>query len=495
MTDDKARLGTAQPGRGQVSDTLAVQETTAVDSAPKANPRSEVPTRRQFRLVRIVAFLVVGAAASWFYVSEVRKNVGTAPPAMPVANDRTQINQTIQKPPREGEQSDTQIAADVARLGQALQQEHAKGERSARELSAELAELKRAVDGGRDQGEQLARKLATDMAELEQKRDKGEGLARELTAHVARLEQSLQQKGAQGEQPDSRLAADVAHLKEALEHERGKGELQVRDLAAELARLKQALQEEHDRSDRLLREPGAELAKLKQALQQGDQQVRDLAAELALLKQAQQQERGKGEQLANRLAGDLAQLKQVLQQTEERSAIYEKLLGQEHDRNRDLEEQLAGFRDAAVSGRSGKAASDRSGMSAPTQGPAIKQPVNAPRTGDKAAIPAVDKPATMAARPEAPRAPGDLETVRLMERANLLVAQGDVGAARNVLERAVESGNAAALFALAETHDPVVLAAWGTLGTQGDVAKAKELYARALMGGIAEAQHRLDVLP
>jgi TPR repeat protein len=151
-----------------------------------------------------------------------------------------------------------------------------------------------------------------------------------------------------------------------------------------------------------------------------------------------------------------------------------------------------------VSGRSGKAASDRSGMSAPTQGPAIKQPVNAPSTGDKATIPAVDKPATMAARPaapEAPRAPGDLETVRLMERANLLVAQGDVGAARNVLERAAESGNAAALFALAETHDPVVLAAWGTLGTQGDVAKAKELYARALIGGIAEAQHRLDVLP
>ena len=41
-----------------------------------------------------------------------------------------------------------------------------------------------------------------------------------------------------------------------------------------------------------------------------------------------------------------------------------------------------------------------------------------------------------------------------MERANLLVAQGDVGAARNVLERAAELGNAAALFALAKTHDP-----------------------------------------
>jgi TPR repeat protein len=81
-----------------------------------------------------------------------------------------------------------------------------------------------------------------------------------------------------------------------------------------------------------------------------------------------------------------------------------------------------------------------------------------------------------------------------MARANLLVAQGDVGAARNVLERAAETGNAAALFALAETHDPLVLSAWGTRGTQGDVAKAKELYARALTGGIAEAKHRLDAL-
>ena len=82
-----------------------------------------------------------------------------------------------------------------------------------------------------------------------------------------------------------------------------------------------------------------------------------------------------------------------------------------------------------------------------------------------------------------------------MARASLLVAQGNVGAARNVLERAAQTGSAAAVFALAETHDPIVLSSWGTLGTQGDVAKAKELYAKALAGGVVEAKDRLNALP
>jgi len=45
-----------------------------------------------------------------------------------------------------------------------------------------------------------------------------------------------------------------------------------------------------------------------------------------------------------------------------------------------------------------------------------------------------------------------------------------------------------------ETYDPVVLSAWGTFGTQGDVAKAQELYAKALAGGIQEAKDRLIAL-
>jgi hypothetical protein len=78
-----------------------------------------------------------------------------------------------------------------------------------------------------------------------------------------------------------------------------------------------------------------------------------------------------------------------------------------------------------------------------------------------------------------------------MSRASLLLSQGDIGAARVVLERAAETGNARALFALAETFDPVVLSAWGALGTRGDATRAQELYAKALAGGVQEAKSRL----
>jgi len=81
-----------------------------------------------------------------------------------------------------------------------------------------------------------------------------------------------------------------------------------------------------------------------------------------------------------------------------------------------------------------------------------------------------------------------------MARANALLAQGDIASARIVLERAVDLGSAKAAFALAETYDPIVLDAWRTFGTLGDVARAKQLYAKAKAGGVQEAQGRLNAL-
>ncbi len=81
-----------------------------------------------------------------------------------------------------------------------------------------------------------------------------------------------------------------------------------------------------------------------------------------------------------------------------------------------------------------------------------------------------------------------------MARASVLRGQGDIGSARIVLERAAETGNAQANFALAETYDPLILAKWGTFGTRGDATKARELYARAAAGGSGEAKQRLDGL-
>ena len=93
-----------------------------------------------------------------------------------------------------------------------------------------------------------------------------------------------------------------------------------------------------------------------------------------------------------------------------------------------------------------------------------------------------------------------LEAAPLMEQARLLLDQGNIIAARSVLERAVESGNARALFLLAETYDPASLSAWGMLSTwgifgrRGDVRKAQDLYAKASARGIHEAKYRLSSL-
>ncbi len=93
-------------------------------------------------------------------------------------------------------------------------------------------------------------------------------------------------------------------------------------------------------------------------------------------------------------------------------------------------------------------------------------------------------------QPTIAEAQGDPEVARLLARASALLVQGDIGAARIVLEHAVGTGSARASFMLAETYDPLVLSTWKTYGTRGDVTKARELYAKALAGGIQQARDR-----
>ena len=108
--------------------------------------------------------------------------------------------------------------------------------------------------------------------------------------------------------------------------------------------------------------------------------------------------------------------------------------------------------------------------------------------------------ATQAVEPAAPVQPAAADThcnpeaARLMARASTLLAQGNIGAARIVLERAAETSSAQANFMLAETYDPVILSMWGTYGTRGEATKARELYAKAHAGGIEEAKNRQDAL-
>ena len=198
---------------------------------------------------------------------------------------------------------------------------------------------------------------------------------------------------------------------------------------------------------------GSELTKARQALQQEQDKAERLGAALLA---ARHELGAHALASADKAATDQERdaLQQALQQSEATAAAFAQSLAQERDRNQQLEQQVAARRAA-------------------------------PPTPVVAADTTGDRPAAVTADPE---------LQRLMVRASLLLAQGDIGAARIVLERAADTGSAPALFALAETFDPAVLSAWGTVGTRGDAARAGELYAKALAGGVAVAKDRLATL-
>ncbi|HEX2134762.1 MAG TPA: hypothetical protein VHG30_02495 [Microvirga sp.] len=126
--------------------------------------------------------------------------------------------------------------------------------------------------------------------------------------------------------------------------------------------------------------------------------------------------------------------------------------------------------------------------------PASLPPADAPSALAPPPLPDI-KPTTEKATPaSAPPAVSRDEARRLMARASELIALADVSGARLLLGRAASSGDARAIFALAETFDPNMLSAWGVRGIKGDRERASALYAEAHANGVSEAQARLTGL-
>lgn len=213
-----------------------------------------------------------------------------------------------------------------------------------------------------------------------------------------------------------------------------------------------------------------ELAQIKEALQQERDKTENLNRELAT---AWRVLRAQAMELADKAAHDqeLIELRQAPARTERQAVADLEALAQ--DRRRGREEPPVARVDA-TQGRDHAATAVLSDIPGPARRPA---------------------PNNLAAASVLDAVPVNPDATRLIERATLLLGQGNIGTARIVLESAAEAGNAPALFALAQTYDPISLAAWGTLGTQGDVAKARELYAKAFAGGVREARDRMNALP
>ena len=93
----------------------------------------------------------------------------------------------------------------------------------------------------------------------------------------------------------------------------------------------------------------------------------------------------------------------------------------------------------------------------------------------------------------APATPLNAASIAVMLKSGAeFMANGNVAAARMMLQPAADAGDATAAFALAETYDPMVLARLGVKGgIAPDVALAQRWYAKANALGTSAAQERL----
>jgi hypothetical protein len=83
---------------------------------------------------------------------------------------------------------------------------------------------------------------------------------------------------------------------------------------------------------------------------------------------------------------------------------------------------------------------------------------------------------------------------RLVSRGEAFLAQGDVAAARVLLERAAETRDPRAALALGSTYDPNVLKRMGVVGIRPDPEQAHLWYERAAEFGSGEANQALTAL-
>jgi curved DNA-binding protein CbpA len=82
----------------------------------------------------------------------------------------------------------------------------------------------------------------------------------------------------------------------------------------------------------------------------------------------------------------------------------------------------------------------------------------------------------------------------LMARSQQLISQGDIGAARTLLQRAAEAREARAALALGATYDPIMLSILNAQGVAADPSLARDWYKKAGELGSQEALERLKLL-
>jgi hypothetical protein len=117
-------------------------------------------------------------------------------------------------------------------------------------------------------------------------------------------------------------------------------------------------------------------------------------------------------------------------------------------------------------------------------------PILPPRTDrepEEASAPPISPPSTQ-------RILDREEITVLLKRGKDLIANGDLAAARLVLQRAADANDAEAALALGATYDPLVLRALKVYGFKADPVMARVWYEKARELGSAVAPRRLEML-
>ncbi|RZN21447.1 hypothetical protein CWO90_33385 [Bradyrhizobium sp. Leo121] len=380
-------------------------------------------------------------------------------------------------------------AAEIAaeELRQSLQQEQAHAAALANELAGTHRETEtrdiqspNPDDATAQQTQTTEREIAELRQSLQQEQEKTAALTQEVGAARQAMTASAEQQ---------RRALDEAQMRAAA-------------LASELAGTSSEIETKATQSQKAVDEAvqqkqtaEATIAELRQSLQQEREKTASIVEEAktahAATASAEQQRRALEEAQA-RAAALTNELTGTRREIEARDVQSRKANDAAAQQRQAAEREIAELRQSLQQERSRTEAMARDLASARrpvdesvTVGRAIEGPI-VPVTQTVAA--AVSEPPTAADQDKT-------EAARLIARASALLGQGNIGAARIVLERAAENDNARASFMLAETYDPAVLSAWGTYGTRGEAAKAREFYAKAHSGGIREAKDRLDALP
>jgi hypothetical protein len=378
-----------------------------------------------------------------------------------------------------------------------LDAERKRSDGAAKDLASVRAELADHVTAEASARAEVARtaklfeaKEAEWAKKLDAERKRSDGVVKELAGVRAELADQLTAKTSAGTEVAKQaklLEAQETEWAKKLEAERKRSEAVAQDLAgvraelADRATAEASVRAEAAQSAKLLEAKESEWTKkLDAERKRSDAVAKDLAtvrAELATRATAETSARTEAAQTAKLLAAKDAEWTKKLETERERSAGVAK----------DLASVRAEFANRATAGASARTANG---------------PTPSVNTGSAVADRQKTASAPEPLRVTTDRGGGSISTTvasaaeeaRLIVRAEALIGQGDVAAARRFLERAVEGQSARAAFLLAETYDARILRTLQVYGVRGDTHRALELYKMALDGGIDKAKERMSAL-